>query len=281
MNNPRFWASQWYTTKFSDEPWPGGWYWHDQHHNWFGPFDGEHDAVVALKAHLEAERQASDVRQRTHPQFQLYYHPLSTYSQKVLIAIQEKGAPFERKIVNLMDEQERDEYRKLYPLGKIPLIVLNHGPLIPESSIIIEYLDSLGGPRLISDNPDVARKTRFKDRLFDFYLGDSLGVLIFEGMKPEGERDEKKMETARYRIGAVYDFMEHEVSGNAWANGEDFSLSDCSAAAALLYARMIIPYSDYPNISAYAERLDGRPSVRQVREEAAPYIEVFQKRRAG
>ena len=281
MNNPRYWASQWYTTRFSEEPWPGGWYWHDQHHNWFGPYEGEHDASVALKEHLESEREASDARERSRPQFELYYHPLSTYSQKVLIAIYEKDKPFEPKIVNLMDDAAREAYRKLYPMGKVPLMVLNHGALIPESTNIIEYLDSLGGPRLIAENPDVARKTRFKDRFFDLYLSESIGTLFFEGRKPESEPDAEKIETAKYRINAVYDFMEYEISGQPWANGEQFSMSDCAAAPALFYAKTIIPYDEYPNVSAYAARLDERPSVQRVREEAVPYLEALEKAQAS
>ena len=269
MNNPRYWASQWYATKFAEEPWPGGWYWHDQQYNWHGPYESEHAAADALKTHLESEREASDAHERTRPQFDLYYHPLSTYSQKVLIAIYEKNLVFKPHIVNLMAEGEREQYRRIYPLGKVPLIVLNHGPLIPESSIIIEYLESLGGASLISSNPDVARKTRFKDRFIDFYLTDSVGTLFSESRKPEGERDKRKIETARYRSKAVYDFLEYELRESEWANGDEFSLSDCAAGAAFCYSGKYMPYDGYPVVSAYAERLAERPSIRRVREEVA------------
>jgi glutathione S-transferase len=277
-NNPRYWASQWYTTKFAEEPWPGGWYWHDEHYNWFGPYDNEHEANIALKGYLETERQASEQAEQTRSHFELYYHPLSTYSQKVLIAIYEKGAHFTPKIVDVTDQAEREKYRELYPMGKTPLIVLNHGPLIPESSIIIEYLDSLGGKRLISLDPDIARKTRFKDRFFDFYLSEPVGTLMAEGQKPKAERDMAKIETAQYRVTAVYDFLEFELNNQTWANGEDFSMSDCAAAAGLFYASGIAPHDDYPNITAYAKRLSNRESVRRVREEAAPYLDAYVKR---
>ncbi|MCE2520368.1 MAG: glutathione S-transferase family protein [Alphaproteobacteria bacterium] len=60
---------------------------------------------------------------------------------------------------------ERERYHKLYPLGRIPLMVLDDGRLIPESSIIGEYLDANldGGPRLIPPGPDEARQSRFHD----------------------------------------------------------------------------------------------------------------------
>lgn len=272
MTNPRYWVSQWYASKLSEEAWPGGWYWHDQDYNWFGPYDSENDASDALKAHHASEQDARTERERERSQFELYYHPLSSYSQKVLIAIEEKGARCTPHIVNLTDEGERDEYRKIYPMGKIPLIALNHGPLIPESSIIIEYLDGLGGSRLISDDPDIARKTRFKDRFIDLYLTDSIFKLLSQYRKPEAERDLSEIEIARYRVKAVYDFLEHEVRDSTWANGEVFSLSDCSTAAVFFYIDEVAPLDDHGNVAAYAERLSERPSVRKVRKQAEEYI---------
>ena len=45
----------------------------------------------------------------------LYYFQPSTYSQKVLIACQEKRVSFEPVIVNLFEEEERERYREIYP----------------------------------------------------------------------------------------------------------------------------------------------------------------------
>jgi glutathione S-transferase len=272
-NNPRFWASQWYTTRFATAPWPGGWYWHDEHYNWFGPYESEHDAADALKGHEDSERDAMDSLSR--PQFDLYYHPLSPYSQKVLIAIYEKDARFTPRIVDLSNADERDRYRKLYPMGKLPLIVLNHGPLIPESSIIIEYLDSLPGRRMISPDADIARKTRFKDRFFDFYLTDSASALFAESAKPSSKQNTARIENAQYMIRAVYDFIEYELRDQTWANGDEFSMSDCAAAAGLFYAGRILPFDDYPNVTEYAERLSKRPSVKRVRDEATPHMKAY------
>ncbi len=283
QRNPRFWASQWYSTKSAKEPWPGGWYWHDERYNWSGPYDEEGEALNALKSHaVESRTVTTDLRElpREEISLSLHYHPLSIYSQKVLVAMYEKGFDFERQIVNLMDEEARAQYREIYPMGKIPLLVLNHGPLIPESSIIIEYLDSLGGPRLISEDPDIARKTRFKDRMFDLYLSDPVTTLLFQGIKSESEQNPDKMQTARSRVKNVYDFLENEIHRQTWANGEEFSMSDCTAAAALFYARTIVPFDKYPNIKAYSQRLSARSSVQRVQEEAAPYLKTLKQTHA-
>ena len=132
---------------------------------------------------------------------QLYYFPPSTYSQKALIALEEKNVSFEREIVNLFDDKVRSEYREFYPLGKIPLLKRDDGWIIPESSIIVEFLETKypDAQQLIPSDPVLARQTRFMDRMNDLYLNDPVATLLFESWKPETEQDKAKS-TARNRI---------------------------------------------------------------------------------
>src|SRR3546814_12240346 len=50
----------------------------------------------------------------------LYYHPFSSYCQKVLIALYENPIPFEDKIVDLCDAQSRVAFAAVWPLAKSP-----------------------------------------------------------------------------------------------------------------------------------------------------------------
>ena len=205
----------------------------------------------------------------------LFYNPISTYSQKVLIALYEKGIEFEPEIVDLMDPDARAQYREVYPLGKIPCLQLDDGHIIPESSIIIEYLDPLAEPALIKGDADEKRRIRFKDRMFDLYLNEAVVTLLFQGMKPESEQDPERIEKAKFNIATMYSFMENEFSKQPYANGETFLMSDCSAAPGLFYAEQFAPFSEQQNISAYWERLKSRPSIQRTHEEAAPILATF------
>ena len=213
----------------------------------------------------------------------LYYHPLSTYSQKALIAFHEKGVDFEAEIVNLMDDGERAAYRQIYPLGKIPLLVLDDGQWVPESSIICEYLDThfSSDSRLIPDDPDLSRQVRFKDRMYDLYLNESVSALLFEQFKPQAQRNEELIERSRFRIGVMYGFMEKNLEKQTWTNGETFTLGDCAAAPPLFYARQTAPFDDRPNIAAYWQRLRERPSIQRVLDEAAPYLARMQEKKVA
>ena len=202
----------------------------------------------------------------------LYYNPISTYSQKVLIALYEKGLDFEPEIVNLMDPDARTKYREVYPLGKVPCLQLEDGHIIPESSIIVEYIDPMAAPTLIKGDADETRRIRFKDRMFDLYLNEAVVTLLFQGMKPEGEQDPERIEKANFNIATIYNFMENELGKQPYANGEEFLMSDCSAAPALFYAEQVAPFAEHKNISAYWERLKSRPSIQRTHEEAAPIL---------
>jgi len=209
-----------------------------------------------------------------------YYYPVSTYCQKALIAFYEKSVAFTPELVFLMDDAKRAAYRKIYPLGKIPLVVLDDGHWLPESSIIVEYLDThfSDGPKLIPDNPELSRQVRFKDRMYDLYLNDSVASLMFESWKPEPERNQELIERSHFRIGVMYDFMESNLEKQTWTNGEEFTLGDCAAAPPLFYAQQTAPFDERPNITAYWQRLKARPSIRRVLDEAAPYLAKLEER---
>ncbi len=209
----------------------------------------------------------------------LFYNPLSSYSQKTLLGFYEKQVPFEPHLVNLMDAADKARFRKIYPLGKVPLLELSEGNSLPESTNILEYLDTHypSGPRLIPADPEKGRQTRYFDRICDLYLNDPVGGLFFEGLKPEAQRNAERIETWKFELTTSYDRLEAHLVGKHWLMGEWFTLADCAAMPPLNYARQLFPYEKYPQLTAYWNRLSERASVRRVLDEAAPHLQRFQE----
>ncbi len=207
----------------------------------------------------------------------LYYNVASTYSQKALLAFFEKGVPFTAAVVSMQDPVARAEYKKLYPVGKIPLLT-GDDVFIPESSIIIEYLENEfpdSGTTLIPHDKTAARRVRFKDRVTDLYLNDPVASIFFDGLKPPEARNAEAVAKARETIGLTYGYMESALAKNPDAGGADFNMSDCAAFAPLFYAQRLHPFHDYPNIVAYFGRLMARPSVQRLMPELLPALERF------
>ena len=210
----------------------------------------------------------------------LYYHPLSGYSQKVIVAFYEKGLSFDGSIVELMDPEAKAAYMKdVYPIGKVPLLVGDDGREIPESSIIIEYLENNfeDGTRLIPHDKHLARQVRFHDRMSDLYLQNQIGTIFFDSLKPADQQNPEAVQLARNTIDTVYGYLDKHLASGDWMVAHQFSMADCSLVPALNYARMTHPYEGRQNIEAYWDRLSERPSVKQVLDEAAPYMEAFMK----
>jgi glutathione S-transferase len=207
----------------------------------------------------------------------LFYAPLSTYCMKALVALYEKELEFTPEFVNPMNADSWAAFKKIWPIGKIPLLMLDDGRRIPEATIIAEHADRMSdqGPRLIPEKEAAALEVRLQDRLFDLYLNDQVVQLLFEGRKPEEARNKETIRRASDRLAAMYGLMEEQLSKRTWATGEDFTLADCAAAPGLYYGRMVAPFDDKPAIRGYWERLADRPSFRKVEAEAAPMVERF------
>jgi glutathione S-transferase len=209
----------------------------------------------------------------------LYFHPLSSFCMKALIALYETGAPFERQIVNLMDDKERADFVAIWPIGKFPVLRdESKGLIIPESSIIIEYLARHypGETRFVPADPDEAREMRLRDRLFDLYVNIPMQKIATDRLRPEGQNDDFGVGEAREKMRTALGIVEADMAGKQWAMGDAFTMADCSAAPPLFYAEKIMPFREtHPRTGAYLDRLMARPSFARVLAEAEPYFKML------
>jgi glutathione S-transferase len=210
----------------------------------------------------------------------LHFHPLSSYCQKVLIALYENGTPFEKQIVNLGDPESAAAFRKLWPVGKMPGLHDSTGDrAIPESSIIIEYLQQHypGGTALIPAEPAAALHTRLADRFYDLYVHDPMQRIVGDKLRPADNRDPYGVEMAKSNLRTSYGIVDGEMAMHArtWAIGEAFTLADCAAAPPLFFANKLVPFAEFKHLAAYFDRLSQRPSVARAFSEAEPFLKFF------
>jgi glutathione S-transferase len=211
----------------------------------------------------------------------LYLHPLSSFCQKVLIALYENGTPFEPHVVDLMKTDEAAAFRKIWPMGRFPVLRDEaRNRTIPESSIIIEYLDLHypGTTRFLPEHPDLANRTRMLDRFFDLDVNVPVGKIVTDRLRPAGKNDALGVEAAKTQLRTALGVVEQDMERKAWAIGETFSMADCAAAPALFYANLVLPFgSSHRNAAAYLDRLMHRPSFARAVKEAEPYRALFPK----
>jgi glutathione S-transferase len=205
----------------------------------------------------------------------LHMHPLSSYCHKVLIALYELEAPFEPAFLDFGNEAAREAFFRLWPIGKMPVLEDRAaGVVLPETSVIIDYLNRRFGGDLIPADPDAALDVRLQDRFFDLYVHTPMNVFTWDLLRPEGQRDPYGVQQAGELLFKAYDMIEQRMAGREWAAGDRFSLADCAAAPALFYAEGRVPFGDRPHLRAYLERLKARPSYARTLKEAEPYFHM-------
>jgi glutathione S-transferase len=205
----------------------------------------------------------------------LYYHPLSSYCHKVLIALYENGCAFDKRLIDLGSEADRAELAAIWPFCKFPVI---HDPArqcdVVESSVIIEYVDHFfaSSAPLIPHDWERALEVRHWDRVFDLYVHRPMQQIVSDRIN--AARGDLTGERATLQT--AYRMIDRHLPGKTWMAGEHFSLADCAAAPALFYASTLVPFdAGFKHLAAYFERLIERPSYRRVLEEARPYFSLY------
>jgi glutathione S-transferase len=207
----------------------------------------------------------------------LYAHPFSSYCQKVLIALYENETPFELRMLAPGHEREIEEHRRLWPLGKFPVLV-DGGREVVEATIIIEHLGihHPGPVRLLPREPAAALEVRRMDRLFDNYIMSPMQKIVLDCIRSPENRDPLGVEEARTLLSTAYAWLDAVMKEREWAAGSAFSLADCAAAPSLFYADWVHPIDEgLPSLRDYRARLLKRHSFARAVDEARPYRAGF------
>ena len=207
----------------------------------------------------------------------LYYHPISSFSWKALIALYENGTPFTPRKVDLMDEKENAAFKQVSPIGKFPVLRdENRGKTILESTSIIEYLTHhYPGPvQLAPKDADLALTVRAQDRFYDLNVHLLTQKIITDRLRPAGQNDRFGVEQARALLQTAMRIVDKDMVNKPWAAGDAFTMADCAAAPALFYYNMAVhPLAgSFDNVAAYLDRLMKRPSYARALKEAEPFL---------
>jgi glutathione S-transferase len=208
---------------------------------------------------------------------QLYAHPFSSYSQKVLVALYENDTPFEWRMLAPDYPQHIQDWLAMWPVKRFPVLI-DGERMITEATTIIEFLQlHYPGPvRLLPEDPREALEVRAMDRFFDNYISTPQQKIVFNALRPEDSRDAYGVQEARGMLDAAYSWLDRTMADRTWAAGDRFSLADCGAAPFLFYAdwtHRIDP--SFANVIAYRQRLLARPSFARAVDEARPYRPLF------
>ena len=195
----------------------------------------------------------------------LTYSAASPFARKVRIAAIELGLIDKIEFVptSVAPAQANDEYMKITPLKKLPVLILDDGSVILDSYVIVEYLDELaGGGKLIPASGAARWKVKSDHSLLQGML-DSMLLCRYERMvRPQGLQWQAWSDDHWNRAwqGMVHFEKQPDVLSRPLdivqialvcvLGYADFRFTDCGWRKA------------YPNLDVFNERMLSRPSVK-------------------
>ncbi|MGH7780246.1 MAG: glutathione S-transferase family protein [Candidatus Binataceae bacterium] len=188
------------------------------------------------------------------------------YGQKVRIVLAEKSLTYDLVTVDLAGgEHRKQEYLRLNPFGRVPVLV-DDDTTIYDSTIINEYLeDEYPEPPVLPAIGVSALRSRartFED-FADTSFTPQVGRLISEVAKPEGERDQNRIQRLHQGVEGVLIYLDQQLQGQQFLAGE-FSVADIAFAPRLL----VLPHlgidtiGNHAQVDAWLKRMQERPSIR-------------------
>ncbi|MGY4570142.1 glutathione S-transferase family protein [Bradyrhizobium pachyrhizi] len=193
----------------------------------------------------------------------LISHKLCPYVQRAVIALREKGVPFERIDIDLASKP--DWFLKISPLGKVPVLVVTRDDgkevALFESNVICEYIEETqAGARLHPQDPLVRAEHRAWMEFGSAILGDLWGL--------ETATDAAAFESKRQAVAAKFARVEAALGAGPFFAGQNFSLVDAVFAPIFRYFDLFDQLTDLavfthtPKLRAWRSALAQRPSVR-------------------
>ena len=207
----------------------------------------------------------------------VYGHPFAMFVWKALIALEERGVPYELRIT----DGEHPEYQAVLaehqPGAQIPVLV-DGERIVIETNVIIEYIDRTapGGPKLLPADPLAALEGRQMADVFDDYVAINMQRVVSDKLRPPEHSDPYGVSKAKDELDEAYSWLERWMTGREYAACGVFTMADISAAGALFYADWVHPMAGrFPLLEAYRARLLARPTVAKVVDGARPYRHFF------
>jgi glutathione S-transferase len=230
----------------------------------------------------------------------LYHYDRSTAAQRVRLALEEKGIPWQSVIVDTARgdvENLPEDYHRLNPKGLVPVII-HDGAAIPESLVILEYLDDAFGAAPL--RPDSAAE-RARMRLWMRRIDESVhvasrvvGVCIvnrhiyrekgeakiqkYYGQMRDGVRkrndlvnieeglDSPLLPDAVRTFRSLFEEMDGWLAEHEWLAGRGYSLAD---VALVVYVRRLESFMMAPlwahldHLEEWYRRIEARPAYRK------------------
>jgi glutathione S-transferase len=193
----------------------------------------------------------------------------SPYVRRVAITMQMLGIDYRHRPLSIF--RSFDEFRTIHPLVKVPTLVCDDGEMLVDSTLIIDYLESLAGKdHSLYPTELFARRTAMQ-QIGEALVGmEKVAQIIYEkGQRPVELRHEPWIDRLQQQLISAAGLMEASVEvaiegGSDWLGGPEPMQADITTAVAWEFMRRVtsrtVRPTDHPYLIDYSEQAEALPA---------------------
>ena len=183
------------------------------------------------------------------------------------IALEEAGAPYEAVRISFKDgEQQKPEYLKINPKGRVPALVTERGILTETPAILVYVAQSHPQAKLapLDDPYELARV-----QAFNSYLCSTVHVAHAHRMRGYRWVDDAAAIAAMKKkvpqsVGDCFDLIEREMLAGPWVMGERYTICDSYLFTLAQWLEGDgVDRARFPKLQEHTRRIKERPAVQR------------------
>jgi glutathione S-transferase len=196
----------------------------------------------------------------------------SPFVRKARIVLAEKRIEYEFVVDNPLGPASR--VAEFNPLGKVPVLVTDDGAAIYDSSVIVQYLDTVSPVGKLIPEPGRLRINVKRWEALADGLMEASALIVLERRRPAAQQSREWIERQETKVAQALRAASHDLADRAWCAGESYSLADIALGCALGYLDFRFAELDwraqYANLARHAEKLFKRPTFESTVPRDAP-----------
>jgi len=185
----------------------------------------------------------------------------SPFVRRVAVSMRLLGFPFEHVALSVFRNQE--EMRKINPLVKVPMLVLDNGEKLIESSFILDYLDGIApeNKRLIPATGEARRKIQQQCAVALIGTEKAVQIVYDTQLRPVQFSYAPWVERCTQQMHDAFGMLDAQPA-SAVLSGAPMTQGDVTTAVAINFAQYMLPaqfpagrYPRLEQLSDYCEAL--------------------------
>lgn len=188
----------------------------------------------------------------------------SPYVRRVAVSLQLLGLPFEHKPISVFSTFE--QFRQINPVVKAPSLVCDDRTVLMDSTLILEYAESLAAPGKSLMPVGIADRQHAL-RMIGLALAaceKSVQIIYERSLRPAEKLHQPWVSRVTGQLLEAYSALESELSHKPFAlAGESIGQAGVTTAVAWHFTQMMLPdvviATDYPTLQQFSAKAEELP----------------------